>query len=196
MIFYYFCVFMKTVGSCTVFIADMNSACKNTLVYIYKVVAFVCVCVCVYNSPTAHTTGQIMTKPGMMMVPHLGMVHTIFQGQGQRSRSQPMYIYSPTAHTTGPIMTKPGMMMVPHLGIMHTIFQGQGQRSRSLPMYIYSPTAHTTGPIMTNPDMMMVTGLGMVHTIFQGQGQGLRVPAKRVPERTARSRAKCGHLCQ
>ena len=28
-----------------------------------------CVCVCVYNSPTAHTTGPIMTKPGMMMVP-------------------------------------------------------------------------------------------------------------------------------
>ena len=59
-------------------------------IYIYKVVAFVCVCVCVcvclsvcmYNSPTAHTTGPIMTKPGMMMVPHLGMVHTIFQGQG------------------------------------------------------------------------------------------------------------------
>ena len=56
-------------------------------IYIYKVVAFVCVCVCVYNSPTAHTTGPIMTKPGMMMVPHLRMVHTIFQGQGQRSRS-------------------------------------------------------------------------------------------------------------
>ena len=33
-------------------------------------------------SPTAHTTGPIMTSPGMMMVPHLGMVHTIFQGQG------------------------------------------------------------------------------------------------------------------
>ena len=64
-------------------------------------------------SPTAHTTGPIMTKPGMMMVPHLGMVHTIFQGKGQRSRSYPMYIYSSTAHTTGPIMTKPGMMMVP-----------------------------------------------------------------------------------
>ena len=29
--FYYFCVFMKTEGFCTVFIADMNSACKNTL---------------------------------------------------------------------------------------------------------------------------------------------------------------------
>ena len=54
-------------------------------IYIYKVVAFVCVCV--YNSRTAHTTGLIMTKPGMMMVPHLGMVHTIFQGQGQMSRS-------------------------------------------------------------------------------------------------------------
>ena len=26
---------MKTVGSCTVFIADMNSACKNTLVSEY-----------------------------------------------------------------------------------------------------------------------------------------------------------------
>ena len=35
MIFYYFCVFMKTVGFCTVFIADMNSACKNTLVSVY-----------------------------------------------------------------------------------------------------------------------------------------------------------------
>ena len=34
-------------------------------------------------SPTAHTTGPIMTKPGMMMVPHLGMMHTIFQGKGQ-----------------------------------------------------------------------------------------------------------------
>ena len=31
MIFYYFCVFMKTVGFCPVFIADMNSTCKNTL---------------------------------------------------------------------------------------------------------------------------------------------------------------------
>ena len=35
MIFYYFCVFMKAVGFCTVFIADMNSACKNTLVSVY-----------------------------------------------------------------------------------------------------------------------------------------------------------------
>ena len=35
MIFYHFCVFMKTVGFCTVFIADMNSACKNTLVSVY-----------------------------------------------------------------------------------------------------------------------------------------------------------------
>ena len=34
-IFYYFCIFMKTVGFCTVFMADMNSACKNTLVSIY-----------------------------------------------------------------------------------------------------------------------------------------------------------------
>ena len=33
--FCYFCVFMKTVGFCTVFIADMNSACKNTLVSVY-----------------------------------------------------------------------------------------------------------------------------------------------------------------
>ena len=32
MIFNYFCVSIKTVGSCTVFMADMNSACKNTLV--------------------------------------------------------------------------------------------------------------------------------------------------------------------
>ena len=38
-------------------------------------------------SPTAHTTGPIMNKPDMMMVPDLGMVHTIFQGQGQRLRS-------------------------------------------------------------------------------------------------------------
>ena len=30
-----FCVFMKTVGFSTVFIADMNSACKNTLVSVY-----------------------------------------------------------------------------------------------------------------------------------------------------------------
>ena len=35
MIFYYFCVFMKTVGFCTFSIADMNSACKNTLVSLY-----------------------------------------------------------------------------------------------------------------------------------------------------------------
>ena len=35
MIFYYFCVFMKTVGFCTVFIAYMNSACKNTIVSVY-----------------------------------------------------------------------------------------------------------------------------------------------------------------
>ena len=33
--FHYFCVFMKTEGLCTVFIADMNSACKNTLVSVY-----------------------------------------------------------------------------------------------------------------------------------------------------------------
>ena len=33
--FYYFCVFMKTVGFSTVFIADMNSVCKNTLVSVY-----------------------------------------------------------------------------------------------------------------------------------------------------------------
>ena len=33
--FYYFCVFMKTIGFCIVFIADMNSACKNTLVSEY-----------------------------------------------------------------------------------------------------------------------------------------------------------------
>ena len=32
MIFYYFWVFMKTVGFCPVFIADMNSACKNNIV--------------------------------------------------------------------------------------------------------------------------------------------------------------------
>ena len=35
MIFYYFCVFIKTVGICTVFIADMNAACKITLVKVY-----------------------------------------------------------------------------------------------------------------------------------------------------------------
>ena len=33
--FIIFCVFMKTVGFCPVFIADMNSACKNTLVSVY-----------------------------------------------------------------------------------------------------------------------------------------------------------------
>ena len=31
----FFWVFMKTVGICTLFIADMNSACKNTLVSVY-----------------------------------------------------------------------------------------------------------------------------------------------------------------
>ena len=31
----FFCVFMKTVGFGTAFIADMNSACKNTLVNVY-----------------------------------------------------------------------------------------------------------------------------------------------------------------
>ena len=35
MIFYYCCVFMKTLGFGTVFIADMNSACKNTPVSVY-----------------------------------------------------------------------------------------------------------------------------------------------------------------
>ena len=35
MIFYYFFVFMKTVGFSTAFIADVNSACKNTLVIVY-----------------------------------------------------------------------------------------------------------------------------------------------------------------
>ena len=33
--FLLFCVFMKTVGFCTVFITDMNSAFKNTLVSVY-----------------------------------------------------------------------------------------------------------------------------------------------------------------
>ena len=33
--FLLFCVFMKTVGFCPVFITDMNSACKNTLVSVY-----------------------------------------------------------------------------------------------------------------------------------------------------------------
>ena len=33
--FLLFLRFMKTVGSCTLFIADMNSACKNTLVSVY-----------------------------------------------------------------------------------------------------------------------------------------------------------------
>ena len=31
----YFCIFMKTVGFCPVFITDMNSACKNTVVSVY-----------------------------------------------------------------------------------------------------------------------------------------------------------------
>ena len=31
----FFAFFMKTVGFCTVFIADMNSACKNTLASAY-----------------------------------------------------------------------------------------------------------------------------------------------------------------
>ena len=49
-------------------------------------------------SPTAHTTGPIMTKPDMMMVPDLGMVHTIFQGQDQRLRSYlvRLFMNSPT----------------------------------------------------------------------------------------------------
>ena len=33
--FLLFCDFIKTVGFCTVFIADMNSAGKNTLVSVY-----------------------------------------------------------------------------------------------------------------------------------------------------------------
>ena len=33
--FLFFCISMKTVGFCTVFMADMNSACKNTLVSVY-----------------------------------------------------------------------------------------------------------------------------------------------------------------
>ena len=33
--FLFFCLFMKTVGFCTVFIVDMNSAFKNTLVSVY-----------------------------------------------------------------------------------------------------------------------------------------------------------------
>ena len=33
--FLLFLVFMKTVGFCPVFITDMNSACKNTLVSVY-----------------------------------------------------------------------------------------------------------------------------------------------------------------
>ena len=33
--FLLFLRFMKTVGFCTVFITDMNSACKNTLLIVY-----------------------------------------------------------------------------------------------------------------------------------------------------------------
>ena len=33
--FLLFLLFMKTVGFCTAFITDMNSACKNTLVSVY-----------------------------------------------------------------------------------------------------------------------------------------------------------------
>ena len=33
--FLLFLLFMKTVGFCTVFMTDMNSACKNTLVSVY-----------------------------------------------------------------------------------------------------------------------------------------------------------------
>ena len=35
--FYFFAFFMKIVGFRTVFIADMNSACKNTLISIFFV---------------------------------------------------------------------------------------------------------------------------------------------------------------
>ena len=73
----------------------LNPTTVYIYIYIYKVVVFVCVCVCVYNSPTAHTTGPIMTKPGMMMVPHLGMVHTIFQGQGHSLCIYSILSYSP-----------------------------------------------------------------------------------------------------
>ena len=89
-------------------------------------------------------------------------------------------------------MTKPGMMMVPHLGMVHTIFQGKGQGHSLCIILSYSPHHWTDHD---QPDMMMVPDLEMVHTIFQGQGQRLRVPAKRVPKRTAKSRAKRGYLC-
>ena len=36
--FQLFLRFMKTVGFCTVFMADMNSACKNTLVRVYLLI--------------------------------------------------------------------------------------------------------------------------------------------------------------
>ena len=98
-------------------------------------------------SPTAHTTGPIMTKPGMMMVPHLGMLHTIFQGKGQRSRLIAyVYIlsYSPhhwtdhdqTWHDDGPrprdgahhfsrsgskvkVIFGAALHKLPHLGMVH-----------------------------------------------------------------------------
>ena len=33
--FYHFCVSIKTIGFCTVFMADINSACKKNLVSVY-----------------------------------------------------------------------------------------------------------------------------------------------------------------
>ena len=54
-------------------------------------------------SPTAHTTGPIMTKPDMMMVPDLGMVHTHFS----RSRSKVKVIFGAALHK------------LPHLGMVH-----------------------------------------------------------------------------
>ena len=117
-----------------------------------------------------------MSKPGMMMVPHLGMVHTIFQGQSPKVKVI-AYVcilsYSPhhwtdhdqTWHDDGP---------PPRDGAHHFSRSRSKVKVIAYVGYIYSPTAHTTGPIMTKPGMMMVPHLGMVHTIFQGKGQRSR----------------------
>ena len=38
-IFYYFCISMETIGFCTVFMADINSACKYSLVSVYLLIS-------------------------------------------------------------------------------------------------------------------------------------------------------------
>lgn len=79
--FFYYCMILSVV----LFLA-LYCQCLNMVSV--SVVAFVCVCVNASNFSTAKAARRIMTKPGMVMVPHLirytPFFKVCFKGQGHR----------------------------------------------------------------------------------------------------------------